>query len=241
MALALASQQSLLWMTPGQHVFIRDVSTAEYMSMHWVVQEAPREGRVVLRAKIEEDGMEKVIRVSVDKVYPATLCAEHKQQVCDDALVFQFDVPFHWKVEAWIMSRVPLILPGGSEPDLHRYLKKWVPLPGLGRNSIMVQRRERRHPRPLLMFPRLEQLDLELMFHSTWSGQFILVVEADILKCCPANQIWPYCAWCRKFHCPVDGHRNGKMHARCQYYLETLDVEYLRHEIGFWDVQGRWL
>ena len=188
--------------------------------------------------------MEKVIRVGVDKVYPATnsMSAEHKQQVCD-ALVFQFDVPFHWKVEAWIMSGVPLIVSGGSEaePGLDRDLKKWVPLPGLGRNSIMVQRRERRHPRPLLMFPRLEQLDLELMFHSTWSGQFILVVEADILKCCPANQIWPYCAWCRKFHCPVDGHRNGKMHARCQYYLETRDVEYLRHEMGFWDVQGRWL
>ena len=144
------------------------------------------------------------------------------------------------------------ILPGGPE-DLDQYLNRWIPLPAMGKNSIMVKRRERPHPRPLLMFPKLEQLGLEIMFHSNWSQEHILLVEVDILKCCPQRQIWPYCAWCKRFLCPADGHRNGKLHAGecypngrrkvkgCRYYLDTCDVEYLRHQMGFWDVQARWL
>ena len=69
-----------MWMTPGQQVYIRDVSVIAYINMHWVVEEAPREGRVVLRAKIEEGDIEKLIRVKVEKgplfvgIYDCGLC-----------------------------------------------------------------------------------------------------------------------------------------------------------------------
>ena len=70
--MALVSQPSLMWMTPGQQVYIRDVSVIAYINMHWVVEEAPREGRVVLRAKIEEGDIEKLIRVKVEKDFEKT-------------------------------------------------------------------------------------------------------------------------------------------------------------------------
>ena len=93
------------------------------------------------------------------------------------------------------------------------------------------------------MFPRLEKLNLELCFYSEWYKEATVVIETDILKPCPAKQIWIFCAWCQKFHLPYDGpgsHRQSKKHANARWYLDNVPAERLREQIGF-QVEGRWL
>ena len=68
------------------------------------------------------------------------------------------------------------------------------------------------------MYPILEQRGLELWFWSKWSGDVSEMVFMDLLKPCPQDQMWPYCAFCGKFHMPSHGgpgsHRAGKEHNR---------------------------
>ena len=128
-------------------------------------------------------------------------------------------------------------------PDLDRYLDTWFPIPFLGGNSILLRRSTRRR-RPLVMYPRLEQLGLEMWFRSDWYGQSAEIIEFDVLKPCPAGQIWPYCSWCRKFHLPYDGpgsHRCSIAHARARRWLDSYNVEEIRAQCEFYNVQGRWL
>ena len=79
----------------------------------------------------------------------------------------------------------------------------------------MLRRYTRERELPLLMYPRLEALGLELVFESRWAGGQTVIIEIDILKPCPQKHIWVFCAWCRKFHLPFDGlnsHRCSRKH-----------------------------
>ena len=145
-------------------------------------------------------------------------------------------------------------LPVQDEPhNIDQYLNRRIPLPGHGNSTIMLRRRLVKHVRPLIMFPRLEKLNLEIIFHSNWydktykKGQTTeaTLIEADILKPFDQDYIWIFCAWCKKFHLPYDGpgsHRCSNKHQKARSNLfECCSAASLRSSMGFWDVQDRWL
>ena len=135
-------------------------------------------------------------------------------------------------------------MPAVNGPALDQYLDTWIPIPGLGGNSILLRRSVYPRRRPLVMYPRLEQLGLEMWFRSDWYGQSAEIIEFDVLKPCPAGQIWPFCSWCRKFHLPYDGpgsHRCSLAHLRARGWLDSCNVEEIRAQCEFYNVQGRWL
>lgn len=109
----------------------------------------------------------------------------------------------------------------------------------------MLQRKQCRDRRPCLMFPNLDMLGLEMLFMSTWNyNQKMVIIEIDILKPCPAGHIWPYCAWCGKFHLPFDGkgsHRRSIKHEAAQEYMDKCSYEHLREQADYLHVNGRWL
>ena len=106
-------------------------------------------------------------------------------------------------------------------------------------------RRQQCQWRPCLMFPNLDKLGLEMLFMSAWyQEKSMVIIEIDILKPCPAGHIWPYCAWCGKFHLPFEGegsHRWSKRHAKAQEYMDNSSYEYLREQADHLHVRGRWL
>ena len=153
MALVL-HDATVAWMTPGTHVRIHSLKQEfqECLSFTWVIEEAPFDGEVILRASHEP----RLIRVKVEKVAPATLAVTPTHQQRND-FCFNLDVPFHWKVEAFALSA----LHGEDHHnhfDIDQFLGRWINLPGLGGNSIMFRRHTNPHQRTLLMFPRLESL-----------------------------------------------------------------------------------
>ena len=165
---------------------------------------------------------------------PSFLLVNCQLDVPTLALNYQLDVPFQ------------LQLPLQDEPqNIDQYLNRWIPLPGFGENMIMLRRRDSPHAIPLIMYPRLEELGLEILFHSTWYGETTRVMEADIIKPCPAKHIWIFCAWCGKFHLPYDGpgsHRCGKKHQNARKNtFKCYSADYLRASMGFRNVKDRWL
>jgi hypothetical protein len=124
---------------------------------------------------------------------------------------------------------------GRWEIDASQYLDKWVQLPLLGGNYVML-RREAVHEE-LVLFPRLNSMRLELWFYSTWYNDSIRLRQADGLKPCPQSQIWPYCSWCRKFHLPHEGtgsHRSSKKHLKFEEHLACNDLHTMREELLLW-------
>ena len=73
--------------------------------------------------------------------------------------------------------------------------------------------RRRNTTTPLLMYPRLNAMGLELWFHSMWHGQSVDGLGP-----------WPICRWCPKFHLPYDGpgsHRQSQQHTKFrEYYMK---------------------
>jgi hypothetical protein len=119
---------------------------------------------------------------------------------------------------------------GGNDPSEWR-LNQWIRLPGLGGNSIMM--------RPsvgtagtgnnLLWFPEL--IGHELWFHSLWNHETIQLQDADVLKLCPAQQIWPWCSYCQKFLFPCEAHRASSAHIKGVCYIQNISQQRLRSEI----------
>ena len=245
------------WMTEGVSVTVR-TSRSEYNAVAWEVVEPPQDERVKLVGQVQN--MEKVIRVGVGNVWPASLALCDGLQTLEaldrQTLNLQLDVPFHWRMEAWVFSTLHIVPgvdlgPDEDGPDLDRYLETWMPVPGFGGNSILLRRSlamcprlPTRRRRPLVMYPRLEQLGLEMWFRSNWYGQSAEIIEFDVLKPCPAGQIWPFCSWCRKFHLPYDGsgsHRCSREHLKARAWLDSCNVKEIRARCEFYNVQGRWL
>ena len=249
MAIVLANTQahtqahtSVAWMKKGEIVNVRGVAVEENESMTWTIEEEPKDGKVLLSCGCCGSEL-KLIRIAVDKVSPTTLSLYTSEATlaASETLNFQLDLPFHWKLESWIVSHMPTEY--DSDADIDKYLNQWVTIPGLGGNRILLRRCTWQR-RPLLMFPRLEMLGLELCFWSQWYRESTVVMEVDILKPCPAGQIWIYCAWCQKFHLPYYGigsHRQSKKHAKARWYLDNEPAERLRKQIGSKQVEGRWL
>ena len=185
------------------------------------------------------------IRVSAFKTSPAALSIS-AQAPLTETLNFHFDLPFHWKVESWIVSQLTVFKNGRAEPDIEPYLNKWIPLPDdqRGGNQILLRRCMGERERPLVMYPRLHALGLEMCFHSSWYGQQTVVKEFDILKPCPQRHIWIFCSWCGKFHLPFDGpssHRGSRRHQNMQWYMDNQSLDWMRQQCGFMHADGKWL
>ena len=240
----------LSWMQEGEIVAVSGLARrwAEYESMLWVIEENPDQASKVLLNSIDNRYL--FIRVRACKIVPTSLTIlDEAQAHLSQTLNFQFDLSFHWKMESWIVSQVTSRHNDAEpepEPYMEPYLNQWIPLPDdqNGGNKIMLQRCTRERQRPLLMYPRLEALGLELVFFSRWYGGQTVVIEIDILKPCPARHIWVFCAWCGKFHLPFEGpgsHRGGSKHQSARWYMDNRDVDWLRERCGFMHVDGRWL
>ena len=76
--------------------------------------------KVLLRAMVRVSIR---IRVSAFKTSPASLSIPARAHL-SQTLNFQFDLPFHWKLESWIISQLTVFRSGSAEPDLERYLNK---------------------------------------------------------------------------------------------------------------------
>ena len=97
---------------------------------------------------------------------------------------------------------------GRSVPPLNT----WINLPLLGNNSIMLTRNDDPHY-DLVYLPQFR--GYQLHFYSDWAGEYITLQNCDILKVCPKCQIWPWCAYCKKFLFPVARHRGSIKHNQC--------------------------
>ena len=104
----------------------------------------------------------------------------------------------------------------------------WLPLPLLGGNAIMLKDPAPDPGQALIMYPRLTQY--QMVFCSAWNGDVVLMMECDVLKPCAAKQVWPWCAWCRKFLLPVMDHRNSKKHRSFRRQLMEKGPERIRQE-----------
>ncbi len=108
-------------------------------------------------------------------------------------------------------------------------LNQWLPLAGLGGNSLMLRKATDPNSCALVLF--LEIHGYELWFHSTWANDSILMLDFDMIKKCPAQQFWPWCSWCGKFLLPVESHRCSSKHSAAMQHLHTNGLDWCRKEI----------
>lgn len=236
---AACSQRIMAPIDAGELVFVRvvDPTKQEYNTVLWRVEEILG-ARLHLKATLPSTGCEQHISVAQHRVSPATLaCA---------ASVPQSVTSFGDLMQNAIVHHTGGFNAAGWDPS--PFLDQWIRLPLLGGNYILLRRSEPNAHLPLVMYPRINEMRLELWFHSHWLGQSMQLQEVDGLKLCPQHHIWPYCQWCRKFHLPYDGqgsHRCSKDHGKfSKNYMHGIstDVELscLRDECNKWSLD-MWL
>ena len=196
-------------MEPGDNVVVK-CSNVVYNGVLWIVaadQTKATEDTIILQGVIA--GIDKTIRIAKRKVFPTTVVysggCELGPEMYERTILETFN--------AYRDDDEP-----DPEPFDAAHLNRWVPIPGLGGNSIMLRRRPDGAPREdLVLFPRINRFDLELWFHSRWNGDVIQLLDADSLGKCPQKQLWPFCAWCQRFHLPHEGpgsHRQSIKHEK---------------------------
>lgn len=204
------------WMQPGAQVSIRTNSNAHYNSMVWEVMSCDVHNTKVMLGNSQVDNP---ISVAVSKVFPLSLAPlEGCQDDYGDQFALQVrDLDYNGKVEQWCVSFLPEISAQNHkdfEDRISAVVDRWMPVPGLGGNSIMLRRHVwgQHDPEKLVLFPILNFLGLGIWFHSTCYGSAIELKDADIFKPCKQDQIWPYCAYCKKFLLPPDAHQCSNKH-----------------------------
>jgi len=112
---------------------------------------------------------------------------------------------------------------------LSAVLNRWIPIPGEGGNSICLTEMELLDNHMLdepLWYPNLNRLGVALWFYSTWANDRIRLVEADCLKPCYADHIWPYCTYCRRFLLPALEHRCSNDHQKFRDWYRSRPGEW---------------
>ena len=192
----------------GDFVAVNTQTKPEYNRCLWKVASFCASGRVILETAADgSNSMVHSISVKQDAITSAALVPAHvSARADDDVMTLQRFVSSSSKVNIWL------------------------PLPGLGGNAILVREASANSP-PLVMYNELR--GHELWFHSSWNGDLIQLVDCDILKLCPARQVWPWCSWCQRFLCPPDAHRCSKRHAKLSFLLrdQSLDLDDLRRKV----------
>ena len=206
----------------GEIVGVRllDPTKKEYNDILWIVVE-------ILGARLHLKG-----------TLPSTGSAKHisvcKEKVCKATLTCAPSIPHSMSSFGDLIQNAIVHHTGGCNEDSwdpSSFLDQWMHLPLLGGNTFLLRRSEAKNHLPLVMFPRLNLMCLELWFHSRWSGESMQLIDADGLKPCPAQQIWPYCQWCCKFHLPFEGpgsHRCSQKHKQfCKNWMSDTGIESL--------------
>ena len=173
-------------------------SKPEFNNRSWVVVGHGREGRLLVKSVGGHGSLESTISVPSGSVTPLALVP----------IAAPRPDP---RQELSMLER--FALPAG---DSTTPLGTWIFLPGLGQNAIKIQRATAMG-RDLLMYPGFK--GYEVWFRSQWSGEEFLLLDCDVLKCCPQSQVWPWCSFCNRFACPHEPHRRGKAHQTCRWYL----------------------
>ena len=204
----------------GEHVQITVRSQPELNERPWVVSGYTDNGRVLVTSLQEPSSSLsscpiRTISVSQENVSSCPIrTISVSQENVHPCAVVPFGVAGNPDVEAQTCYQQIV----GRECDSLR-LDEWIKLPGLGANAVMLKHKTELTDRlRLVMYPRLQGYDL--FFKSTWAGEKIQLLDCDVLKMCPAGQVWPWCAYCQKFLSPVDVHRASKMHSKCIENLE---------------------
>ena len=226
-------------MAVGDLVFIR-TENLTYNALVWTMcSEVDAAGKFTLAAEVE--GATKHIRVAASKTFPTTMALKQEIGVSNGAVCLA--------VESCLMKKLNIETLAENnrwEINASEYLDKWVPLPLLGGNYVMLRREPDHAHEELILFPRLNSLRLELWFYSTWYQGCIRLIQADGFKPCPMQQIWPFCAWCRKFHLPHEGpgsHRNSKKHKNFESWLACglCDAPTMREQLVSWSRDMFWI
>ena len=195
----------------GDFVAVNTQTKPEYNRCLWKVAAFLVSGRVVLETADNDNGSNSMV---------------HSISVKQDAITSVALVPAHVSARAdddvMTLQRFVSSSPKGPKVNI------WLRLPGLGGNAIMLRRASCNSP-PLVMYNELR--GYELWFHSEWAGEMIQLVDCDILKLCPACQVWPWCSWCHKFLFPVDAHRCSKRHAKLSFFLRNQSLDDLRAQV----------
>jgi len=142
--------------------------------------------------------------------------------------------PFNDRLRMWLSS---LMAPqAGHRPDLGHFCNKRIPIPGWGGNFLEFKQESGAYPP--LMYPGLCELELSMFHGSTWAGTYTRLSFCDITKPCPAQQIWVYCACCKKFQFPAESHRGSNKHQKALSYLKSHGpaycASYSQHDCNRW-------
>ena len=153
----------------GDFVAVNTQNKPEYNRCLWKVVGFLASGRVVLETAANgSNSMVHSISVKQDAITSTALVPAHvSARADDDVMTLQRFVSSSSKVNTW----------------LH--------LPGLGGNAIFLREASANSP-PLVMYNELR--GYELWFQSDWNGDRIQLRDCDILKLCPACQVWPWCS-----------------------------------------------
>ena len=195
----------------GDYVSI-DVNDDRYKELGaWLVI-AVDESRLVVEREI--DGQDVLIKVQKSKCTTMALAIPTFDTLVDG----NAPKPYPTKsIDVFISGRIAELL------------EKWYPLPGEPGNSLFARTKDPADTRPLYMFPKLDELNLELFFHSRMFGQTIKLEFCDVLGKCPAGHIWIYCCWCQKF--VWGSHRESKKHQKGLTYYSNMPKDYMRQNV----------
>ena len=212
----------------GDLVAVTTTSKPEFNTKVWRVIETRADGRVV----VHNDDDNKRIAVKEEQVthlavVPASTSAPHAaahnmqmQQLAPLA------VPISLEAETEVFTR--FVFGNNSGGSRQPLLNTWLPLPLLGGNMIcLTQNTDPDYE--LVLFPQLS--GYQLHFFSRWAQEQIRLQDCDILKPCPACQVWPWCAYCHKFLFPVEAHRASRQHCKCLWWMKMGLLEFRRVQL----------
>lgn len=180
----------------------------------------PVPGAVAGRRQADDGGAEGGEPLAVVVVDPHILPTE----LAITAAIPAMDLTPTLAVDEYIRNNV-------NANDVNQFLNIWHRLPRLGGNSILLERAETDGQR-LVMFPELDRYRLRMWFYSALYKQMILLEPWDYIEKCPMDQMWPKCAWCRKF--AWADHRASKQHQWAMHNYNCNGMEISRAQMALY-------
>lgn len=179
----------------------------------------------VTAAKVAEGALCLNERVNIaDKHQPLALSRPEQQLVTMTDEICPMTFTWSDRFNIWLDH----LFRGVGKPDLGYYCNVRIPIAGWGGNSIVFKQTSSQKLNEMpLMYPRLIDLGLSMTHVSQWGHTEIRLQLADILRPCPAGQIWVWCSYCKRFLFPAESHRAGRLHVRALTHLEWYGADYI--------------